>query len=531
MILIVDDKVENLYSLRTLLEINQFKVDTANSGEEALKKVLKNTYALIILDVQMPGMDGFEVAEAISGYGKAKDTSIIFLSAVNTDKRFIAKGYLSGGLDYVIKPFDPDILLLKVKTFYRLYEQTKELNDTQQMLRAEIESRKQAENELQRRVAELHSILQSVPQIAFTALPDGSIEFVNERWFQYAEDKAGFPRTAEGEPTVRELLAAATRSGEQLVTELSIRHIGSDEYRWHLLALTPVRNDRDVFKWVGVFTDIHQQKMLTEMLERGVAERTLALQKMNAELETTNHDLQQFTAVACHDLQEPLRKIQVFSRMIRDKYLGNDADALHYMDRIMYSSTRMRLLINDLLSYAELSISSLFTKVNLNEMIQDILTDFELLISEKKAEIHVSPIPELEAVPGHMRHVFQNMISNALKFSKKDTVPVISIQAETVAEKSPDAPASRDGAYCRISITDNGIGFNERYLNKIFTIFQRLHPKEEYEGTGIGLAIVKKVVEKHNGIITARSREQEGATFIIVVPLKQHIPETVELTA
>ncbi len=531
MILIVDDKVENLYSLRTLLEINQFKVDTANSGEEALRKVLKNTYALIILDVQMPGMDGFEVAEAVSGYGKAKDTSIIFLSAVNTDKRFIAKGYLSGGMDYVVKPFDPDILLLKVKTFYRLYEQTKELNDTHKMLRAEIESRKQAETELQQRVAELQSILQSVPQIAFTALPDGSIEFVNKRWYQYAANKTEFPSTSDGGPAVKQLLQSATRGGEQVMAELCIRHMVTGEYRWHLLAITPVRNERGIFKWVGVFTDIHQQKMLTGMLEKGVAERTLALQKMNAELEATNHDLQQFTAVACHDLQEPLRKIQVFSRMLRDKYLGDEPDALHYMDRIMYSSARMRLLINDLLSYAELSITSLFTQVDLNEIIADILTDFELLIAEKKAIIHVSPIPRLDAVPGQMRHVFQNMLSNALKFSRKNTVPEITIHAETVAEKTADAAVAEDGAYCRILIADNGIGFNERYLNKIFTIFQRLHPKEEYEGTGIGLAIAKKVIEKHNGIITARSREQEGSTFIIVIPLRQHVAETVEINA
>ena len=146
MILIVDDISENIYSLKKLLELNGFPVDTAQSGEEALKKILKNSYFLIILDVQMPGMDGFEVAETISGYSKTKDIPIIFLSAVNTDKKFITKGYASGGLDYITKPFDPDILLLKVKTFYRLYEQNQELTKTQSALLTEIESRKEAEN-------------------------------------------------------------------------------------------------------------------------------------------------------------------------------------------------------------------------------------------------------------------------------------------------------------------------------------------------------------------------------------------------
>ncbi len=145
MILIVDDKPENIFSLKKVLEINSFRVDTALSGEEALKKILKREYVLIILDVQMPGMDGFEVAEAISGYSKAKDIPIIFLSAVNTDKKFITKGYASGGMDYITKPVDTDILLLKVKTFYKLYEQNQELTRTHEALREEIEYRKDAE--------------------------------------------------------------------------------------------------------------------------------------------------------------------------------------------------------------------------------------------------------------------------------------------------------------------------------------------------------------------------------------------------
>jgi two-component system sensor histidine kinase/response regulator len=145
MILIVDDTPENLISLKRALERHNFEVDTASSGEEALKKVLKNEYVLIILDVQMPGMDGFEVAEAISGYSGAKETAIIFLSAVNKELKFITRGYSSGGLDYITKPVDMDILLLKVKTFYRIYEQSRKLIEIQKALLDEIEFRKQAE--------------------------------------------------------------------------------------------------------------------------------------------------------------------------------------------------------------------------------------------------------------------------------------------------------------------------------------------------------------------------------------------------
>ncbi len=145
MILIVDDKFENIIALKRILEKHLFEVDSALSGEEALKKVLKNNYELIILDVQMPGLDGFEVAESISGYSKTKDIPIIFLSAVNVNKQFISKGYASGGRDYLVKPFDPDVLVLKVKTFIKLYGQTRELQNMQQVLVEEIEFRKQAE--------------------------------------------------------------------------------------------------------------------------------------------------------------------------------------------------------------------------------------------------------------------------------------------------------------------------------------------------------------------------------------------------
>jgi two-component system sensor histidine kinase/response regulator len=149
MILIVDDSPENIFTLKTLLELHAFPTDSASSGEEALKKTLRNSYALIILDVQMPGMDGFEVAETLSGNNATKDIPIIFLSAINVEKKYITKGYSSGGIDYVTKPIDPDILLLRVKTFYRLYEQNRMLNQMQDSLRLEIEFRKAAQQEAQ----------------------------------------------------------------------------------------------------------------------------------------------------------------------------------------------------------------------------------------------------------------------------------------------------------------------------------------------------------------------------------------------
>lgn len=405
-------------SIRKTLELYQFEVDTALSGEEALKKILKHNYTLIILDVQMPSMDGFEVAEALSGHSKAKDIPIIFLSAVNKDKRFIVRGYDSGGIDYITKPVDPDILLMKVKTFSRLYQQSQELKQMHQSLKEEVEVRKLAQEAL-----------------------------------------------------------------------------------------------------------IAHQQQVNDMLEQKVRERTEELREINKSLEASNHDLQQFASVASHDLKEPLRKIQLFGAILRDRFLQTDPNALSYMERIVSSSERMARLINDLLSYSRLSVASINEITDFNKIIEEILVDLELMITERNAVITVEKMPQIEAVPGQIRQVFQNIISNALKFSRKDAPPEINISADTVTDLNPDSAAFTEGQYCRIIIRDNGIGFNEKYLSKIFTIFQRLHTSDLYEGTGIGLAIAKKVIDKHGGLITARSREGEGSTFIIVLPLKQ--PRTI----
>ncbi len=410
MILLVDDRPENLFSLRSLLQLHSYEVDTAASGEEALKKILRNEYALIILDVQMPEMDGYEVAEAVSSLNKTKDIPIIFLSAVNIDKKFIAKGYNSGGVDYITKPFDPDVLLLKVRTFNRLYEQQRDLKLAQAALRTEVDNRKRAQDELEK---------------------------------------------------------------------------------------------------------------LNSSLEEIVTKRTRELVELNQGLESSNTELGQYASLASHDLQEPVRKIITFSKIIAEKYLSDIPNGQRDIQKVIESSERMRSLINDLLNYSKLSAISHFTTVDLHELLNSTLADLEIVIQEKKAKIEVDCLPEVEVVPGQIRQLFQNIITNALKFSKAGVAPVIMIRCEHVAAKKLDASPKQDGQFIRISIADNGIGFDEFYLEKMFTIFQRLHDRTEYDGTGIGLAIVKKIVEKHGGVVGAQSVEGQGSTFIIVLPIKQ----------
>lgn len=520
MILIVDDKPENIFSLKSLLNLHKFNVDTAESGEEALKKVLNEDYSLIILDVQMPGMDGFEVAEALSGFGKAKDTPIIFLSAVNTDKNFITKGYTSGGTDYVTKPVDPDILLLKVRTFYKLSEQTFALKKIQASLQKEIELRKQAEQEQSTSMKELRAVMESLPQIAFTVNKDGGIEYVNEKWYEYSEQKGAFPIHHPDDEHVCRSWDKAFAKGNEFSSEIRIRKVNTRKYRYYLLKITPIIQESVVFKWVGTFTDIHRQKTLNDILEHRVKQRTKDLVLKNKELAVSNHELQQFAWVASHDLKEPLRKIQTFNYLVKDKYLDENSEATLYLNRAIKSSKRMSDLIDNLLQYSRLSAVPVFEKTDLNVILQEIVSDLEVAIKEKKAVITIDAMPVIDSVPSQIRQVFQNLVSNSLKFSREDVSPNISITCEYLFNDTFNSKDSTAVPQCRIVITDNGIGFDQKFSDRIFVIFQRLHTRETYEGTGIGLAITKKIIDRHNGSITVESKENQGTRFTIILPLK-----------
>ena len=521
MILIVDDNQENVFSLQALLELNNFRVDTASSGEEALKLILKNPsgYALIILDVQMPEMDGFEVAETILSYSKTKDIPIIFLSAVNTHKKYIAKGYASGGVDYITKPVDADILLLKIKTFYKLSEQKRQLIEKDNFLREEIEFRRQAENELEQKVEELKSTLESLPHMAFTTCQDGRIEFVNHLWFNYSQQADQFPEADNF--AIATHIKSTIASGKQSVQEIRLKIPVDMDYRFHILYFTPVIKDAKIVRWVGIFTDIHEQKLMSQTLEEKVAARTHELIEINKKLEASNTELQKFAFIASHDLQEPLRKIQIFSDMIVKRYINDSFNSTKLLQKITESAAKMSTLIRNVLEYSRLPDKNFYEIVDLNLVVNELLQDFEWEIKSRNAMVHVDRFPVMEAIPGQIRQVFQNLLTNSLKFSQDTQNPEISIKVETVEEKSFTAAQSDNGQFCRICFQDNGIGFDQKFSDKIFEIFQRLNQREGTQGTGIGLAIVKKVIDTHNGIITVESNENQGARFIMVIPVKQ----------
>lgn len=269
-----------------------------------------------------------------------------------------------------------------------------------------------------------------------------------------------------------------------------------------------------------ILTDLTAQKATQKQLH----DNNSQLAEINQALEASNHDLQQFASVASHDLQEPLRKIQIFSNLIKENGIELTPLSRKYLEKIIVSSSRMKTLILDILTYSKLSANDHpFECVDLNELVEELLEDFELVIAEKGAIVDRGQLPCIDANRGQIRQVFQNIISNSLKFSKPRQAPVISVTSRQIGQRSFDSPESADGPYCLITVADNGIGFHEKYLSNIFTLFERLNSKDKYEGTGIGLAIAKKIIEKHHGLITASSSEGAGTQFKIILPVKQNI--------
>jgi light-regulated signal transduction histidine kinase (bacteriophytochrome) len=254
-------------------------------------------------------------------------------------------------------------------------------------------------------------------------------------------------------------------------------------------------------------------------IDRKRAEDKLKI--FNEKLQRSNRELQDFAYVASHDLQEPLRKVQTFSDRLCTKYADKlEGDGLDYLERMRGAAERMRKLIQDLLIFSRVSSKAQpFVPVDLEEIAHEVLSDLEVKIEETGAKVELRDLPTVEADPSQMRQLIQNLVGNALKFRRPDITPVVKITASTT--NGNGAGEILSGHFCTIRVEDNGIGFEEKYIDKIFTVFQRLHGRAEYEGSGIGLAVCRKIAERHRGSITAKSRPGEGSAFVITLPIEQ----------
>jgi signal transduction histidine kinase len=378
-ILIVDDRAENLFALEVILSNENYVCVRASSGKETLEILEReDDFAIILMDVQMPVMDGFETVELIRQIEKLKHIPIIFLTASMDSSVQIFKGYLAGAVDYITKPLSPEILKAKVAVFVDLYQKTHEL----------------------------------------------------------------------------------LRQAEEM-------------------------------------------------------------KKLNSEISAVNQELMAFNYIASHDLQEPLRKIQTFITIIFESDNENiSATGKYNFERMQLAAGRMQQLIDDLLSFSRIANTELkYEKTDLKTIVEEVKADLKDIILEKHAIIEISELCPANVIRFQFRQLMYNLISNSLKFSHSDTPSNINITSNIVkGSKINIEKLSPDNNYCHITVKDNGIGFEPRFSERIFKVFQKLHGKEVYAGTGIGLAIVKKIVDNHHGLIIATSELTHGAQFDIYIP-------------
>jgi len=303
------------------------------------------------------------------------------------------------------------------------------------------------------------------------------------------------------------------RTGEPLINKTERQVLDNGDIGWTSTTKVPLRDPAGkVIGLVGINRDITQQKQAEEALRQSEEK----LQQFATQLERSNRELQDFAYVASHDLQEPLRKIVVFGERLKEKNLDKfGPESLDFLDRMQKAAGRMQTLITDLLTFSRITTKAQpFAPVNLAEVASGVVDDLEGRIEMVKGRVEVGSLPVIDAEPVQMRQLLQNLIGNALKFRRPEEPPVVKVDAQIISD-----PAAPDKQLCRLTVSDNCIGFDEKYLDRIFNVFQRLHTRNEYEGTGMGLAIVKKIALYHGGEITAKSKPGEGSTFILTVPV------------
>ena len=402
-------------------------------------------------------------------------------------------------------------------------------------------------NETTDRVKNLERLKKSNDELEFaieaTELGIWDLNPVTNKFKSNARLKSWFGLPSEDETDLPVALSVIVEKDRQRVTDAimyALQFSSGGMYDIEYTIVSPVTSTERVVKakgrtWFneaktayrfnGTLQDITQQVIARQKVEKAVQERTQELAEANRKLQKSNDDLAQFAYIASHDLQEPLRKIITFSQMLESSLKNTDESSKSYLSKIHASSARMRTLIRDVLDYSKLSKEeTVFQRVDLNEVIEGIKTDFELLIEQKQATISISELPFVGAITSQMSQLFGNLVSNALKFSRPDILPVITITSTVLSESEIDKLPTplKNTVYYNIEVRDNGIGFDEAYAEQIFNIFQRLHGRNEYAGTGIGLAMCKKIVLNHHGnILASTNNTGSGAVFNVILPEMQ----------
>lgn len=391
---------------------------------------------------------------------------------------------------------------------------------------------KEADEVLRKSAEKLMVILEGLPQMAWTTMPTGEADYFSKKWYDYTGQRKGealgYGWTNAIDPAYKDVALAMwseiLKAGTHLELETKIKG-ANGEYRWMWVKGMPLKNEQnEIIQWVGTVTDINERKHFAASLEKEVGERTAEIAQKNAELEKMNKELESFAYISSHDLQEPLRKIQLFSNQIISTEAENlSKEGKDRFERMQRAAGRMQTLINDLLAYSRTSSTERkFEYIDLKVLVKEVKSDLKEELVSKKAVVETNEMCMAYVIPFQFSQLMFNLISNSLKFSYPDKPPHIKITGRVInGQAFPYNKLIPGKNYCHINVTDNGIGFDPQYSQRIFEVFQRLHGRAEYTGTGIGLAIVKKIAESHNGFIVASSEPGNGAAFDIFIPAER----------
>ena len=476
-ILVVDDDHKNLAALETVLAPLGHNVVTADSGEEALRHLLRNDFAVILMDVRMPTMDGFETLELIKRRKRNQDTAVIFLTGVEKETRQVFRGYSAGAVDYISKPVDTDVLRSKVAVLVDLHSKTDALKESEERFR---------------------TAFANAPIGIALIGPDGE-------WLQANEALCDMLGRSSAE-LFRRPICEFTRPADRQHERREFRRLIAEKPRFYRAEKRLEHRDgRVVRALVSVSLAVDAQARPLNFIWQLVD--VTELERRADDLARSNAELEQYAHVISHDLKEPLRSIGGFVQLLERRYQGAlDDEAHRFIGFTVAGVERMQALIDDLLSYSRAGAGELQRdRVDSRELVNRALASLDAAVREAGAEVELGELPPIVADERGLGQVFQNLLSNAIKFRAGDA-PRVEVSAKHA-----------DGAWS-FGVADSGIGVESAHAERIFRIFQRLHTRDEYGGTGVGLAICKRIVERHGGRIWCEPRPAGGTVFRFTIP-------------
>ena len=522
-ILLVDDRADKLLAIEAILSSLDQNIVKARSGKEALRCLLQQDFAAILLDVSMPCMDGFETAALIRKRPNSEHTPIIFITSIGNSENNIARGYSLGAVDYMLTPIVPDVLRAKVSVFVELYRKSELIKQQSEELRRVEQYRHQREladvsDRLEAETKRNRFFTLSIDLLAIASFEDYFIQ-LNPVW----ASTLGFDVEELKSKCLIEFVHPEDRAAtSERLTRLKMSSTPAyfeNRYRC-----------RDgSFRWLGWTAAPFPEEQLVYIFARDITESKAAeaeIKNLNVELERRiknlielNAELEAFGYSISHDLRAPLRSIRSFAQFLREHSGATfDQEGSDYLRRVESAAKYMDSLLLDLLQYSRLNASDLeLSPIVLDSALKDVLASIEKEIDEQKAIVQVQgPLGCVKAHPATVRQVLYNLVSNALKFVSKDQPPHIEVRSES------------HGGFIRIWIADRGIGIAPQFHQKIFGLFQRLHSHDSYPGTGIGLALVRKGIERMGGQIGLESELGAGTRFWFELP-EGKMPSDTEL--